>query len=149
MTISIETYYNGRDTEYAAELTPEIVANARLTVARINQLLERAGRSEIDELNSGWRPKSVNDATSNSATGSKHLTAEAGDIPDSDRALARWCYTHQPVLEEIGLWMEHPGWTRTWVHVQIVPPKSGHRCYIPNSSPPSDPSFGTVGSITP
>ena len=39
-------------------------------------------------------------------------------------------------LQEIGLWMEDPQWTPTWVHLQIVPPGSRRRVYIPSSRPP-------------
>ena len=37
--------------------------------------------------------------------------------------------------------MEDPRWTPTWLHVQTIPPKSGRVVFIPNSSPPLDPSF--------
>ena len=139
--ITLEAYWMGRDKEYADELTDEIRANAQVTVDRVNELLARAGRSSIDRLSSGFRPKAINDATSNAAKGSKHLTAEAADIPDADRLLAGWCMDNLDVLREIGLWAEDPRWTPTWLHVQIVPPKSGKHVFIPNSLPPKDPSF--------
>ena len=31
--------------------------------------------------------------------------------------------------------MEDPQWTPTWVHLQIVPPGSRRRVYIPSSKP--------------
>ena len=139
--INLETYWMGRDLEHAEELTDEIRANAEVTVSKANELLARAGRSDIHTVNSGWRPKAINDSTSNAASSSRHLTAEAVDLPDRDRTLASWCVDNLDVLNEIGLWMEDPRWTKTWVHVQTIPPKSGKRIYVPSSAPATDPDF--------
>lgn len=139
--ITIEDYWMGRDKTYSVELTDEIRKNAAVTVARANDLLERAGLGELDYVASGWRPKSINDFTANAGKGSRHLTGQAIDIGDPDRRLARWCATHYPILEELGLWLEHPGWTPSWVHLQTIPPASGKRCYIPSNSPSLDPTF--------
>src|SRR3990167_8931000 len=139
--ITLRTYWMGRDATHAEELTDEINRNARITVDKANELLERAGRSDIDQVASGWRPASVNDATQNAARSSRHLTAEAVDLPDTDRILAGWCVDNLDSLKEIGLWMEDPRWTPTWVHLQVVPPKSGKLVYIPSSAPAKDPDF--------
>jgi hypothetical protein len=139
--ISLHAYWLGRDVTHADELTAEINKNAQVTVAKANELLERAGRSDIDQVASGWRPAAVNDATANAARSSRHLTAEAVDLPDADRTLAGWCVDNLDTLKEIGLWMEDPRWTPTWIHLQIVPPKSGKVVYIPSTKPPLDPSF--------
>ena len=142
--ITLETYWMGRDSQHAEELTDEIRANAEITVDKANELLARAGRSDIHTVNSGWRPKTVNEATANAANGSRHLTGQAVDLPDRDRTLATWCVDNLDVLKEIGLWMEDPRWTKSWVHVQIVPPNSGKVVYIPSSAPPTDPNFAVT-----
>ena len=139
--IDLTAYWKGRDALYAEELTDEIRANAEVTVERVNELLERANCKSVDRLSSGWRPRSVNEATSNAAHQSKHLSGEAADIPDPDRVLATWCVDNLDVLEEIGLWIEDPRYTPTWLHVQTVPPKSGKRVFIPKIGPVPDPSF--------
>lgn len=139
--ISLHAYWMGRDATYAEELTDEIRRNAEITVARANELLERAGRSDIDTVASGWRPKGVNDATANAAQSSRHITAEAVDLPDGDRTLVEWAVDNPDVLEEIGLWMEDPRWTRSWLHLQTVPPKSKKLVFIPSTAPASDPDF--------
>ena len=139
--ITLQGYWKGRDVSHAEELTDEINRNAKVTVDRVNELLARAGHSDIDHVNSGWRPQGVNDATRNSAANSRHLSAQAVDIGDADRALAHWCVDHLDDLREIGLWMEDPRWTPDWVHLQITPPRSGKLVYIPNNSPPTDPTF--------
>ena len=139
--ITLEAYWKGRDTEYADELTDEIRANAEVTVAKANELLARAGRSDIHTVNSGWRPATVNEATANAGTHSRHLTGQAVDLPDRDRTLATWCADNLDIAREIGLWFEDFRWTPTWVHCQIVPPKSGKLVYIPSTAPATDPDF--------
>ena len=139
--ISLEIYWMGRDKTHAQELSDEIRRNAEVTVERANELLRRSGHSDIEHVASGWRPQAVNDATANAAHGSRHLTAQAIDLPDDDRALADFVVDNRHMLEELDLYIEHPGWTPGWLHVQTVPPKSGRRIFIPNGQPPADPEF--------
>ena len=132
--ISLEAYWKGRDKEYAAELTPEIQANAWTTLERVNKLLEIAEADTgytFSEVASGWRPAAVNDATANAASHSKHLTAQACDVRDPLGHLDAWCVANQETLKEIGLWMESPSKTDGWCHLQTEPPKSGNRVFLP------------------
>lgn len=133
-------FWKGRDVEYANELTEQIKANAATTMARVDELLALAGRSDV-EVASGWRPQAVNDATSNTAGHSKHLTGEAVDIADHDRTLATWVADNLEALAQCKLWCEDFRWTPTWVHFQIVPPKSEKRVFIPAPTKALDPSF--------
>ena len=144
--ITLEKYWMGRDIQYRAMLNHEIIQNAQVTVDKANQLL-KAFKAEtkitIDTVASGWRPPAVNGNTKNAATGSRHLTARAVDLRDTpERDLARWCLRNLKALEDIGLWMEDPQWTwdeqgggKPWVHLQILPPRSGRRVYIPSTKP--------------
>lgn len=145
--ITLEAYWKGRDVSHADELTDEIRANAVRTVDIINDGLLAAGRSDIDKLNSGWRPKSINEAVGG-APGSWHLWALAGDIPDDDLSLAEWCMDNPDELKKRGIWMEHPGWTLKWVHWQIVPPgkppRPQVRIFIPSSAPAKTAKYGTA-----
>ena len=151
--ITINDYWMGRDTKYHDDLTLEIMGNAHETVEKVNQLLsiyEAETGKVVDQVNSGWRPKTVNDTTANSASKSKHLTAQACDLYDPYGDLDKWCLKHLDVLVEIGLWMEHPGWTAGhgvntgWCHLQIVPPMSTPRVrvYVPSISPPQTSIYG-------
>lgn len=63
--------------------------------------------------------------------GSAHLTGRAADIADRDGSLAAWCYANIPILEQAGLYLEDPTRTKGWVHMQIVPPQSGSRFFMP------------------
>lgn len=136
--ITDHAYWMDRDSRYRLVWTEEIQRNGRKTIDTVNQLLSLAELDGIvaDDVASGWRPKSVNDATSNAAKGSRHLTAEACDLRDTDRVLAQWCLNHLDALGRLGLWMEDPRWTPTWVHLQTLPPKSGKRVYIPSTKQP-------------
>jgi hypothetical protein len=138
-------YFMGRDRAYPQHLTDEIRTNAAELLGRVNLLLTWALRDNvrpaidqrtISHVASGWRPPEINDATANAAKQSRHLTGEAIDLRDNgNRDLARWCLKSIDALEEIGLWMEDPQWTPSWVHLQIVPPGSRRRVYCPSSKP--------------
>lgn len=127
--IRLADYYMGRDREYRAELTPELRANARDIVNRVNRLLKRAGMTR--KVSSGWRPAALNATVPGAARGSKHISCLAIDLEDRDGALDAWCMANLPVLEELGLWLEHPKATRGWCHLQTRPPGSGNRVFEP------------------
>lgn len=148
-TVSIEQYWMGRDVSFARELTGGIRVNAEELLGRVNLLLERAAAEGVEPgvdqmtgnaVASGWRPHGINDRTLNAAATSKHITAQAVDLQDNaHRDLARWCLRNLDVLEELELWMEDPRWTGgadPWVHLQMVPPGSGRRVYVPSTAPP-------------
>jgi uncharacterized protein YcbK (DUF882 family) len=65
------------------------------------------------------------------AVHSKHLAGAAADILDADGKLSQFATTNIKLLEAIGFWIEHPDYTRGWVHLQILGPKSGKRIFIP------------------
>lgn len=65
------------------------------------------------------------------AMGSSHLYGCAVDIADPKGELAKWLQSHQYKLVECGLWMEHPEYTKGWVHLATYAPKSMNRVFIP------------------
>lgn len=65
------------------------------------------------------------------APSSKHIYGQAADIYDPKQELQTWCYDNVEHLEAIGLWCEDFRSTPNWVHFQIVPPRSGHRFFVP------------------
>ena len=127
--ILLDDYFMGRDRQFPDELTDEMRANAKETVDRVNQLLTAFG--ETRKVNSGWRPAAINKATPGAAVKSKHMLCLACDLDDPEGDLDEWCFDHPEILQEIGLWQENPASTKGWAHVQIVPPKSGNRCFFP------------------
>lgn len=139
--ISLSDYWMGRDAKYADDLTTEIMVNAAETVEKWNRLLAIADTQGVPvflskltgtPVSSGWRPPEINEATSNAAALSKHLSGQACDIYDPYGDLAIWLAQNLSQAADIGLWVEDFRCTRGWVHGQTVPPKSGKRVYIPS-----------------
>lgn len=138
--LDLQDYWMGRDSKFRLEWTEEIQDNGAETVMRINRLMDMyvadTGFVRLETWASGWRPEGVNAKTANSASHSKHITAQAGDVRDPVRLFARWCNSRLDELELCELWMEDGRWCPSWVHLQTVPPKSGNRIYIPSTKPP-------------
>lgn len=147
--ITLKDYWMGRDKQFPADFTPEVRANGAITVDLVNALLAEAEADGVvpgvdsvtkSAVGSGWRPPAVNAGVANAAKKSTHQTADACDVRDNkDRGFARWCLRNLAVLERIGLWMEDPQWTPTWVHLQRKPPVSGRRVYPPSTAKPLAP----------
>jgi peptidase M15-like protein len=116
--ITVTEYFAGIDTAYAKDLTDQIRYNATVTVASANVLLKAFGKDR--SVTSGWRPPAVNAVTPHAAANSKHMTGQAVDLEDHDGALDEFCFENL-LLEEIGLWQEHPASTKGWTHIQIAP----------------------------
>lgn len=65
---------------------------------------------------------------------SRHLSGLAVDlvpIEDDIKHLQDWVLDNVKLMGEIGLWFESFDYTPTWVHCQIVSPKSGNRFFVP------------------
>lgn len=127
--ITIQAYWMGRDEKYPEDLTGEIEANAAELLRRVNDLLDVFGEERA--VRSGWRPPQVNQATPNAAPRSKHMTGQAIDLDDPEGDLDQWCLDNGKELSRLGLWQEHPAATKSWCHLQSVPPKSGRRVFYP------------------
>lgn len=119
-----------------------VLENAGALAAALTRLETSFGRAF--ELSSGFRPQHVNKTTPGAAAGSLHMQGKAADVVD-DRELAVYCLSDLRLLEHFGLWLEDPRYTRVrdqatrdwrfWVHLQITPPKSGKRVFIPHDGP--------------
>jgi Peptidase M15 len=137
MAITMKQYWMGRDTQYASELDDTIRANAAETVRRANQFLETyhaaTGSTAPDNVNSGWRPPSVNAATKNAAKNSPHLTGEAVDLSDDIEAIDRWITSDagRQALVECDLYAEFAAATPRWAHLQTRKTASGNRIFKP------------------
>jgi len=72
--------------------------------------------------NGGARPK----GSKVGAPGSLHQLLMALDWYDPDRSLMRWLLSYGlETAQTLGLYFEHPQWTRSWVHMQIAAPGDG------------------------
>jgi hypothetical protein len=140
VVITEAMYFMSRDRIYAAELTPELQANAQALVGRINALLvmmwgdgikpENSPRT-LTPVASGWRPARINAITPNAAPNSNHMRCNAIDLYDPEGVLDDWCMDNLDMLMNLGLYLEHPSATKTWCHLQAVAPRSGKRVFYP------------------
>lgn len=131
--ITLEQYLMGRHLLYPKEYNKTLELNAKGLLVMVNDFFYQLG---IDpELSSGFRPPSVNKNVKGAAKGSKHTTCQAIDIKDPGQKIAKLIcgddFKDHVLLEEFNLYMEHPSYTKTWVHLQNVPTKSGKRIFIP------------------
>ena len=135
MSLTLEDYLEHWKVNYGhihvedSELTAQMRSDAATVVSRANALLERFG--EDRPITSGWRPEAVNRAVPGAALRSNHTRCLAVDISDPDGDLDEWCVNHPLLLEDMGIWLEHPATTKGWSHWQIVPPRSGNRVFYP------------------
>ncbi len=109
--------------------TSEIDQNLSDLHEKMNQV--RAAWGKPMTVTSGLRSYEQQMKINPSAPKSHHMTGEAVDILDEDQSLAKWVQDNMPLMEHIGLWFEDFAHTPTWVHFQIVPPRSGARVFIP------------------
>jgi hypothetical protein len=142
MRITKVDYLQGRDTLYPEELTPKILNSIEQTVKLVNSLLAvmeaegmvlEAHPESQSLVSSGWRPPQINRQVKGAAPKSKHMTGEAVDLYDPEGDIDNFLMSGQGqrVLASLGLYIENPACTKTWSHVQTVPPKSGMRVFYP------------------
>lgn len=75
----------------------------------------------------GFRPSNCTIGAPNS----NHRLGAAVDLFDPLNAIDEWCLKNLDMLEECGLYIEHPNHTPRWCHLATMPPKSGKRVFIP------------------
>ncbi len=131
----------GRDKD--SPIDDEMRTSAQHLLSKVNELLEhfyKANPGSTRTITSGYRPAAIN-ASVGGAKKSHHQACRAVDISDQDRKLAKFCLDNLQLLDELGLWIEDPRWTKNWLHFQLVSPSSGKRVFVPNTSPATDPGF--------
>ena len=142
MRITVADYWMGRDALYPEDCTLEVKANAEKTVQLVNSLLavmEAEGMKfeahpvSQSLVSSGWRPPQINRQVKGAAPKSKHMTGEAVDLYDPEGEIDNFLMSGHGlrVLSSLGLYIEHPSATKSWSHIQIVPPRSGARVFYP------------------
>jgi len=75
----------------------------------------------------GYRPKDCTIGAPNSA----HKLGLAVDIYDPSNTIDDYLFSHQTLLIEPGVYIEHPSATKGWSHWSIKPPKSGKHVFLP------------------
>jgi hypothetical protein len=126
MFVNVHEILMGREVQNP--LTPEMKQNLDKLILAANKLRAMWGKPVV--ISSGYRPPAQN-AAAGGAAKSNHMICAAIDIKDPNQELAKFLISRLDVLESCGLWMEDPSKTVGWVHVQIYPPKSGRRIFLP------------------
>ena len=120
------------------EVPPEFEQNLGILVHRTNMLCQFAGFEPIvssgfrsmEEHLTIYRRKGITDPDKIPMK-SKHLYCQAVDLYDPDKKLQLIILNNQNWCKQAGIWFEDFYYTKTWVHLQIVPPKSGKLFFIP------------------
>jgi len=132
--------------EHPAAQATVIRQHGAQLLAAVNEFLQCAEDDGVDVSdakisgsgNGGFRPPDCAVGTKFSA----HKDGRAVDIEDIGQNLAEWALGDgRAHAERLGLYFEHPQWTRSWLHAQIGAPKSGNRFFVPYAdllaSPPT------------
>ncbi len=138
--ISMEEILKGAKLE---EQSPEIQASLKILLERVNKVrlawnrpmtVTSGLRTMLDHLRI-YKEKAVKEGKVFDPKSvpmlSRHLFGEAVDVFDPKRELQAWCLKNEPLLAQIGLWMEDFSATPNWVHFQVRSPKSGKRWFKP------------------
>jgi hypothetical protein len=114
--IKMHEILKGREVEYP--LTPEARHNLDKLLESLNRFRAEYGKPMI--VTSGYRPGHYN-KKAGGASRSTHLTCQAADFADQDGALDQFCLENLDLLEDCGLWLEHPDATPGWCHLDTRP----------------------------
>ena len=142
LLISIEDVMMGRLN--FNDLPVDHQENVLTLVERINEFFHGYEWPLQKKVNDGYRRPQ--DTPKNGSLLSNHLTGSAVDLDDDAQGTVwKYVFKNRARLIEIGLWLEHPCWTHcdgmSWLHFQIVSPRSGKRFFIPSTRPNPNPSF--------
>ncbi len=127
--ITLDQYLMGRHLKWPKEYTQEIKENAIGLLVIVNDFIKALDIRNV-VVTSGFRPPSYNKTVKGAARGSRHQTGQAIDLADPKKEIAKLILT-DGILEEFNLYAEDPKYTRNWIHIQSVPPRSGKRIFIP------------------
>lgn len=117
----------GRNKQYPLDGILEV--NLEKLLKAVNKF--RAVYGKPMRVSSGYRPAAINATVKGAAKKSNHMKCLAVDFVDRDGKLAEYCLNNLKLLEEFGIWLEDPAFTKGWVHMQVVPPRSGNRVFKP------------------
>lgn len=110
------------------ECTTSVRANAADLAERVSKLCDLLGVKP--RITSGFRTIEAN-RKAGGARSSNHLKGMAVDLADSDGSIANHILADPSLLITCDLYLENPKYTKGWIHVQLVPPKSGLRVFTP------------------
>lgn len=119
-----------------AELPDASQRNLERLTSKLNELFKDF-KGPI-RVSSGYRPPGINAAVGG-ATKSHHQFCAAADLADPHGLVRAYVLANLSVCQRLGLYAEDFRWTPGWVHIQIYPPGSGKRIFVPNAKKPTSP----------
>jgi hypothetical protein len=138
MSITLKDYVGPHAT--SRDWTQERQRNSAALLVAANRLMAEAALAGVEfsinpKTNSqisgstygGFRPQNCPIGAPNS----NHKEGRGVDVYDPKNEIDAWCMKNLDVLEQCGIWIEHPSKTNTWSHWQSVAPRSGNRVYMP------------------
>lgn len=114
MLITRNEILMGRDGEFPLSL--QLEKNLSQLLVSLNKFREIYGKPMT--VSSGYRPGHYN-IDAGGAKNSNHTVCMACDFKDSDGSLDKFCLENQHVLESCNLFLESPGSTPGWCHLDI------------------------------
>jgi hypothetical protein len=105
-------YLMGRDKDFPLDMLQ--ATNMANLLSRVNHLI--ATLKIEARVTSGYRPTALN-KTIGGAKMSTHTVCAGIDLSDRDGSLGRLLRANSRLLEEYGLWLENPDFTKGWVHL--------------------------------
>jgi hypothetical protein len=133
MLITREEILKDYRTGIVETIPSTLEANLKKLMEALNKFRAIYGKPMM--VTSGYRNPKKNTAIGG-AKKSNHIICLACDFADTESKLDSYCVANQDVLEECGLYLEHPKWTNNWCHLQTVKPLSGKRIFIPSAQEP-------------
>ncbi len=116
--IKREDILMSREVEYPLGIVE--ASNLEVLLERINNFgfdyFSKSGKNLI--VSSGYRPGRYNEECGGAAC-STHLVCGAVDLKDADMKLKEFILKYPTLLEKYDIFMEDPGKTSTWVHLDI------------------------------
>jgi len=110
--ITVQEYLMNRDKNYPLDMLQAY--NMADLLVRVNCLFKTLGVSP--RVSSGYRPSVIN-KTIGGAKMSTHTVCKGIDLHDPDKELAKLVKANSKLLEEYGLWLENPDYTKNWLHL--------------------------------
>jgi uncharacterized protein YcbK (DUF882 family) len=128
--ITVSEYLMGRDKDFPLDMLQ--ARNMAELLSRVNWLF---GTLELyPTVSSGYRPSAINKRIGG-AKMSTHTVCAGIDLHDPDGMLAAKMMDHLDLLEQCGLWLEDPRYTKSksgsggWVHLDMKQRKN--RVFVP------------------
>lgn len=122
--ITPQEYLMGRDKDFPLDMLQAL--NMADLLSRVNHLF---GTQKINaKVSSGYRPSAINKKIGG-AKMSTHTVCAGIDIYDHDGSIGKMLKNNVKLLEEYGLYLENPEYTKGWVHLDTK--KRKNHVFIP------------------